>query len=156
MPREFCRWRKFSQFVSDHVFPHMHRNELFSVMHPKRKTDHFRRDRCGTRPCLDNGLVAGLHHSHFLQQFFVNVWTFSQTSCHVNEIFLPMHTDPSFLKTQMGVASYFFLFFLFLRCRINLFVCFRFLVFTPSACFPHGVLGYFMPMGDRPSPPPCG
>ncbi len=29
-------------------------------------------------------------------------------------------------------------------------------VFTPSACLPHGVFGYFRPIGECPSPPPCG
>src|SRR3989338_6246646 len=31
-----------------------------------------------------------------------------------------------------------------------------FLVLTPRACLPHGVLGYFKPTPVRPSPPPCG
>src|SRR4029077_16940899 len=30
------------------------------------------------------------------------------------------------------------------------------LVFTPKACLPQGVLGYFKPIGLWPSPPPCG
>src|SRR6185295_6637172 len=29
-------------------------------------------------------------------------------------------------------------------------------VFTPMACLPQGVVGYFKPIGLWPSPPPCG
>ena len=41
--------------------------------------------------------------------------------------------------------------------RTNLLLYFlAFLVFTPSAGFPHGVTGRGRPIGERPSPPPCG
>lgn len=40
---------------------------------------------------------------------------------------------------------------------IHLPVVFRLLrVFFPSATFPQGVFGAFIPIGLRPSPPPCG
>src|SRR3990167_1958337 len=45
----------------------------------------------------------------------------------------------------------------FLRCIINLLdAFFLFRVFTPNACLPQGVFGYFKPIGLWPSPPPCG
>src|SRR6056300_110268 len=45
----------------------------------------------------------------------------------------------------------------FLRRRIRLSLYFlRVRVFTPSAGLPHGVRGCALPIGQRPSPPPCG
>ena len=45
----------------------------------------------------------------------------------------------------------------FLRRTINLPLAFLlFLVLTPNARLPHGVLGASRPTGHLPSPPPCG
>jgi hypothetical protein len=48
-------------------------------------------------------------------------------------------------------------FFAFLDLTMYLFEAFfLFLVFTPRAFLPHGVIGEGLPIGDLPSPPPCG
>ena len=54
----------------------------------------------------------------------------------------------------MILSSYFLA---FLDLTIYLFdALFLFLVLTPRVFFPHGDIGDGLPIGDLPSPPPCG
>ena len=57
----------------------------------------------------------------------------------------------SSVKVLAQPGSYFFL-----LLTINLSEYFFLLVLLPRAGFPQGVFGPLRPIGDRPSPPPCG
>src|SRR5262245_48507732 len=52
MTFECSRRRKFSEFVAHHVFCHINRNELLSVMNRNGVADHFGNDRRPPRPGL--------------------------------------------------------------------------------------------------------
>ena len=55
MPFEQARRRKFTQLMADHILGNKDRDVAFSVVHPKRHTDHVRRDRRTPRPGTDGG-----------------------------------------------------------------------------------------------------
>ena len=68
-----------------------------------------------------------------------------------------------FIQSKLNVFSYikplctFSLFdYFFLLLSINLSLVLLPLVFLPRAGLPQGVTGDFLPIGDLPSPPPCG
>ena len=69
MVLEGTRRRKFAEFVSDHIFRDVDRQELFSVMNVEIKPDEVRRNRRTARPSL-NGLVVAalLSGQHFVHQ----------------------------------------------------------------------------------------
>ena len=69
---------ELSELVSDHIFRHIDRNELPSIMNRKGIADHFGNDRGTPRSCLDDPLFSSLNQSvNFLEQMVVNKRTFS-------------------------------------------------------------------------------
>ena len=73
-----CRG-KLAEFVSNHIFRYINRNELVSVVNCNCMTYEIRRNHRSTRPCLDYGFfTAFIHVEHFFLEFQVDIWSFFQ------------------------------------------------------------------------------
>ncbi len=71
-----CRG-ELAEFMTDHIFSNIDRNELIAVMHSDSQTDEVGRDHRGARPGLDSAFLAGfLSGNHTLFQFVMNIRTF--------------------------------------------------------------------------------
>lgn len=73
-----CRG-ELAEFVSDHVFRYINRNEFVSVVNCNCMTYEIRRNHRSARPCFDDGFFAALIHvEHFFLEFQVDIWSFFQ------------------------------------------------------------------------------
>src|SRR4029078_812271 len=136
MSTEQTRRSKLTELVTDHVFRHVHRDELVPVVHREGVTDKVRNDRARARPGLDDLLcVRRIHSFDFLHERVLNDRPLLYASRHLRFPVGYCVALPRFLPRTIRRCDGFFL----LR------------VFTPSF-LPHG-LTTLRPPRVR---PPCG
>src|SRR5690606_5681838 len=83
MAPEEAGGRELAQLVANHVLGDVDRDELVAVVHRHSVADKLRRDGRGTRPRLDDALVAALVHLPDLaEQLCVDVRTLLDRSRH--------------------------------------------------------------------------
>ncbi len=76
---EFGRPGEFTEFVSHHLFRHVDRRELFSVVDSEGKANELRWDIAVASPRLDDLLFPTFDHSHdFLHELLVDVRAFAE------------------------------------------------------------------------------
>jgi hypothetical protein len=77
MAAKRSRWRKFAQFMSNHVLSYVHRRVAAAVVNADGVTHHLGKDGRITRPRLDDApLAASIEVLDLLQQLDVYVRTF--------------------------------------------------------------------------------
>ena len=68
---------KLTEFVTDHVFRHVNRDEFFSVMNSERQADELWKNRGPARPGLDHfAVIRCLGSGDFVDQVIVAERTF--------------------------------------------------------------------------------
>ena len=77
MTTEVTRRSELAQLVTYHVLRYIYRDELVPVVHSDRLSDEVGRDHAGTRPSLDDRLLASLVLSDDSRlQLGFDVWAF--------------------------------------------------------------------------------
>lgn len=137
VPDKFSCRCEFSKPKTHHVFNNEDRHVFSPVVYADCEAYHFRSDDRSSRPRLHNGLLAGFQCPNLRKQLRISKWAFLQGAGHEK---ISYARRLCCRRRTINMPEGFF----------------RFLVFTPNAGFPHGVLGCLSPMGARPSPPPCG
>src|SRR3989338_10304136 len=74
--------RKFSEAVPYHIFRYKHFGEILAVMDEEFETDHLRRYRAGTRPCLNRRRRFRTLPRDLFENAWVDVWAFLKRSRH--------------------------------------------------------------------------
>jgi hypothetical protein len=70
---------KFTEFMSDHIFSDIYRNELLPIMNGDRMAHHVRRYRRTPRPGLMNlSLILCVHVGDGSLKMTINEWAFSK------------------------------------------------------------------------------
>src|SRR5688500_3820889 len=91
MSKESSGRRELAKFMSDHVFGNKHRNELSTVVHADRMTDHLRRHRGSTGPGPDDLLLTRfVHGRNLFGQMFIDEGPLFYRTRHVYFAFLPL------------------------------------------------------------------
>lgn len=91
-----CR-RKLAELMTDHVFSAVNRDELVTVMHRKRKSDHLGHNHRASRPGPNNPLVSGaVGRLYFFLQMSIEEWTFFQRPRHL------LFTDLGFAGARLS------------------------------------------------------
>src|SRR5574340_1404652 len=88
MSAERARGRELTELVTNHRLCDVHRHVLATVVHGERVTDHLREDGGGTRPRLDDLLLARcVHVLNALQETRLDVWSLLEASAHLGSLF---------------------------------------------------------------------
>jgi len=75
--------RKFTKFVSNHIFSNEYWDMRFSIMYTKSVSYKFWNNRTWTRPCLDNCFLSrSIECFNFLRYTKINVRSFFETASH--------------------------------------------------------------------------
>ncbi|KKI50896.1 hypothetical protein CHK_1620 [Christensenella hongkongensis] len=76
VPTERTCGCELAEFMSDHVFCNIDRNEFSAVMNADCVSYHIREDRGGTRPCFQHFLfVLFIHLLNARQKLFIYKWS---------------------------------------------------------------------------------
>jgi hypothetical protein len=68
---------EFTETVTNHVFGHIHRDEVFAIVNEKGVTDEVRSDHGGTCPSLDGAFLLGVVELvHLFEESLLNVGAF--------------------------------------------------------------------------------
>ena len=132
---------KFTQLMSHHLLRNENGNVLLAIVDGDRVANHFRHNRRSPLPGFDHLFVA----------FYVKFLNFREkTICDKRPFF--ERTTHSWILVVLVNKVY------FVRRRTisPLLRFFLLRVLAPRVGLPQGVTGPELPIGARPSPPPCG
>lgn len=131
---------KLTQFMSYYLISNKDWSVVATSMNRDIMTNYTRHDYGRTRPCCNSTvLTLFIYRSYLLQKMISYKRTFSRRTSHINLIVIKLKAT-NLRRRRMSVSLYFF------EDR----------VFTLNLIFPEDVTGAGRPIGQRPSPPPCG